>query len=360
MRRDPRHFAAEGIPKLSGAAICLHPHMGAFTGGDVAQAINRQILEFNGRRPAGFGSILFSNTQRFDFDGGTGRLVTEQMSLGNSGIRVSRVRSTGHRIRLEENRDVTLLFPSAGSLSVRVSERDTQIAARDAAFLRPHMRETHARRGGVQPFRGHVLMLPFSEIRLIAEASGARPLLGEDVLPVRGTAARRLSDYLDFLLSSLDHPLDAVPSAKAVAGMAALMRDLIADWLGEAPAETGGDARALGADDMRVRQVEEIMRARIDEPLSVADLAQELGLSLRSLQLAFHNVRGEGPRARLTRIRLELAREALLAAEPPLQVTTVALDCGFTHLSRFAEAYLRAFGERPSETLARRRPAGRG
>jgi AraC-like DNA-binding protein len=58
-------------------------------------------------------------------------------------------------------------------------------------------------------------------------------------------------------------------------------------------------------------------------------------------------------------MRLDVARAALLAAEPPRQVTVIALDCGFTHLSRFAEAYLRAFGERPSETLARRRPSAR-
>jgi AraC-like DNA-binding protein len=240
-----------------------------------------------------------------------------------------------------------------------VSNRDARIAAGDAAFLRPHMRETHARRAGVQTFQGHVLMLPLSEIRQITEASGARPFLGADVLPVSGAAARRLSDYLGFLLSSLDHPQDPAPSERVIAGMAALVRDLIADWLGEIPAEHGVVDRAPGVDAARVRRAEEIMRARIDEPLSVADLAQELGLSLRSLQLAFHSVHGEGPRARLTRMRLDVARAALLAAEPPRQVTTVALDCGFTHLGRFAEAYQRAFGERPSETLARRRPSAR-
>ncbi|MCU0856350.1 MAG: helix-turn-helix domain-containing protein, partial [Rhodobacteraceae bacterium] len=298
----------------------------------MVQGIRRQTLEFDGRRPVGFTSIMFSETQRFEFDGGTGRLLTEQLSLGESGIRVSRVRSTGHRIRLDENRDVTFLFPRSGSLSVRVSNRDARIAAGDASFLRPHMRETHARSAGVQAFQGHVLMLPLSEICKIAETSQARPFLGTDVLPVRGSAARRLSDYLDFLLSSLDHPRNPAPSERVIAGMAALVQDLIADWLGEIPVEHGVEDRALGVDAARVRRAEEIMRARIDGPLSVADLAQELGLSLRSLQLAFHSVYGEGPRARLTRIRLDLARAALLAAEPPRQVTTVALDCGFTHL----------------------------
>lgn len=323
------------------------------------QGIGRQTLEFSGRRPASFESILFSEARRFDFDAGTGRLVTEQLSLGDTGIRVSRVRSTGHRIRLEENRDVTFLFPRSGALSVRVAGRDARIAAKDAAFLRPNLRETHARRAGDPAFQGLVLMLPLRQIGQIAATSGARPVLGADMLPVRGASGRRLSAYLDLLALHLDHPQDPAPSGRVIAGMAALVRDLIADWLGEIPAERGAADRATGTDAARVRRAEEIMRARIDEPLSVADLAQELGLSLRSLQLAFQTVHGEGPRARLTRIRLDLARAALLAADPPRQVTEVALDCGFTHLSRFAEAYLRAFGERPSETLARRRPSAR-
>jgi hypothetical protein len=292
------------------------------------QGIWRQTHELNGRRPASFASILFSATQRFDFDGGTGRLVTEQLSLGGSGVRVSRVRSTGHRIRLEENRDVTFLFPRSGSLAVRVAKRDAQIAASDAVFLRPHMRETHARRARVHAFQGHVLMLPLSEIRAIAEASGARSFPGTDVLPVRGTSARRLSDYLEFLLSHLDHPQDPAASERVIAGMAALVRDLIADWLGETPAETEAGDRAIGTDAARVRRAEEMMRSRIDEPLSVADLAQELGLSLRSLQLAFRNVHGEGPRARLTRIRLEVVRAALRRSLPRGLRRTSERDAG--------------------------------
>jgi transcriptional regulator GlxA family with amidase domain len=54
-------------------------------------------------------------------------------------------------------------------------------------------------------------------------------------------------------------------------------------------------------------------------------------------------------------MRLEKARQRLIAANGEGQVTTIALDSGFHHLSRFAHAYARTFGERPSETLARRR-----
>jgi AraC-like DNA-binding protein len=321
----------------------------------------RQSLEFAGRRPPGFSSIMFSETQRFAFEGGAGRLTTDQIRLGTSGIRVSRVRSTGHRISLSENRDVTFLFPRAGSLAIRVAGREVRVAENDASFFRPQSRDTRAERPRTRDYEGHVLMLPMSDVDALAEAAGARPFLGADVLPVKGAAAQRLSDYLAFLLSDLDRPDRPPPSDRVVAGMAALVRDLLSDWLTETPPEPGWHRPpGPGPEAARVRRAEEIMRARADEPLTVADLARDVGLSLRSLQLAFQTVHGEGPRARLTRIRLERARARLLQAEPPEQVTTVALDCGFTHLSRFAEAYLRTFGERPSETLARRgRPSPR-
>ena len=106
----------------------------------------------------------------------------------------------------------------------------------------------------------------------------------------------------------------------------------------------------------RVRQAEELMYAHSDEPLAMRDIAKFLGVSLRSLQLAFAETHdGLTPRDVLNRIRLEKARARLLAADGDAQVTTVAMDSGLFHLGRFSQAYARAFGEKPSETLLRRR-----
>ena len=320
--------------------------------------LQSQRLELDGRKPASFTSILFSETHRFAFTGDEGRLVTEQLELGNSGIRVSRVRSTGHRISLTENRDVTFLFPRSGALGVRVAGQSARVDRTRPAVARPHARDTSAYRPRSGNFEGYVLMLPMADVETLARTTGVQLFFGADILPVDGAAAARLRDYVAFLLSSLDLMPVSPPSERTVAGMVSLLRDLVADWLGETPRAVEQAERApAGVDAARVRRAEEVMRSRLDEPLSVADLARDLGLSLRSLQLAFHAVHGEGPRARLNRIRLDLARARLLRAAPPENVTTIALDCGFTHLGRFAEAYLRTFGERPSDTLARGRPA---
>jgi AraC-like DNA-binding protein len=50
--------------------------------------------------------------------------------------------------------------------------------------------------------------------------------------------------------------------------------------------------------------------------------------------------------------RLEAAR-SMLAAGAASTVTDAAVRCGFSHLGRFSITYRRAFGESPSDTLAR-------
>jgi len=49
------------------------------------------------------------------------------------------------------------------------------------------------------------------------------------------------------------------------------------------------------------------------------------------------------------------ARRELSTAGAQKSVTEVAVHDGFTHLGRFTEAYRRAYGESPSETLRRAR-----
>lgn len=57
----------------------------------------------------------------------------------------------------------------------------------------------------------------------------------------------------------------------------------------------------------------------------------------------------------LRRVRLAQARADLEAPGHNTSVTTVAYDCGFSHLGRFAREYARRYGESPSETLRRAR-----
>ncbi len=103
-----------------------------------------------------------------------------------------------------------------------------------------------------------------------------------------------------------------------------------------------------------VGRAEEYMRAHWREPISIGELAEAAGVSVRSLFAGFRRFRGVAPMAWLKAWRLDRAAEQLRCADPAeASVTAIALACGFTHLSRFAQDYQARFGERPSLTLGR-------
>lgn len=92
-----------------------------------------------------------------------------------------------------------------------------------------------------------------------------------------------------------------------------------------------------------------------DSPLSFAALALDLGISLRSVEIAFNKCTGITPGAYLRRARLNRVRNDLIVHGPcDASVTDLALRHGFTELGRFAGEYRRLFGESPSHTLKQR------
>ncbi|MEV7664060.1 helix-turn-helix domain-containing protein [Paenarthrobacter sp. NPDC089316] len=103
-----------------------------------------------------------------------------------------------------------------------------------------------------------------------------------------------------------------------------------------------------------VRECRELLERHAFEELSVPDIAECLGVSVRTLQTALRAETGATPSDLLRSIRLDRAREMLLEASPREQsVTAVAELCGFTHQGRFSALYLKTFGELPSESLRR-------
>ncbi|WP_274655101.1 helix-turn-helix domain-containing protein [Halocynthiibacter sp. C4] len=108
----------------------------------------------------------------------------------------------------------------------------------------------------------------------------------------------------------------------------------------------------------KLAEAEVFIEAHYNEPLKVADIAASIGISVRELQRAFKHYRGETPWDRHSRTRLRKARSQLLVCPPDTKVQDVALDCGFTHLGRFASYYHQSYNEFPSETLKRRTQKG--
>lgn len=116
----------------------------------------------------------------------------------------------------------------------------------------------------------------------------------------------------------------------------------------------GMRARRGGAAPAHVRRAEEFMEANLDSALSVADIAQASGVSLRALQDGFRRFRDTTIVSRLRDMRLERLHQALQCGGDT-SVTHLAYDMGFSHLGRLAADYRRRYGHTPVETLRRAR-----
>jgi AraC-like DNA-binding protein len=97
------------------------------------------------------------------------------------------------------------------------------------------------------------------------------------------------------------------------------------------------------------------MVANARENITVADLTRVTGVSGRALYEGFRRFKGSSPIACLRAIRMQAVRKELLEGADCGDVTHLAARWGFTHLGRFASSYQKIFGEKPSQTLRRRR-----
>jgi len=104
-----------------------------------------------------------------------------------------------------------------------------------------------------------------------------------------------------------------------------------------------------------VDRFEQVARANIARPASIADLSREAGISPRTLSRAFRAIRGMAPYRYLQQLRLSEVRRALSSASEASNITEVATRFGFRELGRFSAQYRETFGESPSETKRRAR-----
>jgi AraC-like DNA-binding protein len=93
-----------------------------------------------------------------------------------------------------------------------------------------------------------------------------------------------------------------------------------------------------------------LMRERRAEPLSVPDVAREVGLAPSRFHELFRQETGTTPARRLAELRLDLAEEMLAGG---IGIAEVALACGFSEQSALTRALRRVRGTTPS-ALTRR------
>jgi AraC-like DNA-binding protein len=109
---------------------------------------------------------------------------------------------------------------------------------------------------------------------------------------------------------------------------------------------------ALPAPNARVQSALRLVAAEQFADRTILDLAAELGISLRALELGFRRELGTTPHEYLRTSRLGRVHEELARADAEhTTVSAIANKWGFAHHGRFARAYRELFGELPAQTL---------
>ncbi len=193
--------------------------------------------------------------------------------------------------------------------------------------------------------------VPFDALeRKCAELLGhrlQRPLLFAPF--VGGSAQQHWLNLLQVLLGHLESPI----SIGAAAMHRALEEMVLLTLLTEQP---HNHREALLASTMslaprHVRRAEEYMREHATSPLTLSDIANAVGVSVRTLSDGFQRSRQQSPMQFLRDIRLNGVHAELRQAAPDTSVAAVAERWGFNHPGRFSSAYRTRFGQLPSQTL---------
>jgi len=102
-----------------------------------------------------------------------------------------------------------------------------------------------------------------------------------------------------------------------------------------------------GLTPARLRRVTELVHSKIEEELSLHEMAQCAELSPAHFSEVFRKSTGESPHQFVLRQRVERAKEMLREAD--MRVLDVAVACGFKTQQHFARVFRRMYGASPTE-----------
>lgn len=256
------------------------------------------------------------------------------------------------RLQCEPGGESIILVRSrGGDACVRVGRDSFAVGRTSGAILSPSMAASYQMSSGFLP-----LTVALDRKALTADLqalTGVRP--GEPLefgcrFDFAAGHAAPILRLLDFIVQTVDNEPTILTSDIV---MTNLRSSLMMSFLLGLPhnhqrlLERAPRAPSKGA----VRLVEAYLDANADRPITISELADVGGVSVRALQVGFRAHHGCSPMAFLKERRLELAWRRLRAAGPGTTVTDVAHLSGFSHLGRFSREYGRRFGESPSDTL---------
>ncbi len=136
---------------------------------------------------------------------------------------------------------------------------------------------------------------------------------------------------------------------------------LVAELLKATLADVDSDGKVgLRARSRAISRALDYIEDNGRDSVKVSQICKDTGVSLRTLDRAFLERFGIGPKAYLMRRRLMGVREILSTCYGKVRVVDAANDWGFWHMGQFSHDYQKLFGELPSDTLNERGPKSTG
>lgn len=129
------------------------------------------------------------------------------------------------------------------------------------------------------------------------------------------------------------------------------LANAVADQMIYASIRTDQDTQRLsvptriGVRHPKLSQVIHMMESNIEEPISPAILAKDVGMSTRQLERLFRRYLNRSPKRYYMELRLQKARNLLMQTD--MTVINVALACGFASPSHFSKCYRSHYNTTP-------------
>ena len=121
---------------------------------------------------------------------------------------------------------------------------------------------------------------------------------------------------------------------------------------------TVADRSSPESRNLAIRKALDYVADHCEEVVTLRDICISCDVSLRTLNRAFSERFGFGPKMYLKRQRLSAVRNELLTSPPSMLVSDIANRWGVWHMGQFARDYALLFGELPSQTIKKQSPGG--
>lgn len=204
-----------------------------------------------------------------------------------------------------------------------------------------------------RPFHSIHVALPRTLMDAVTEEACAGQLRDLRYTPGEGLRDRVIEPLMLSLRPALAHPDET----------SRLFVDHVVRALAHHVAVTYGQARSRtlprgGLTPWQQRRATEFVAAHLDGNVTIADLANQCGLSAGYFVSAFKRSTGVTPHRWLTERRVDTARRLLERGEMP--VAQVALACGFANQSHFTRVFRLVTGCTPAAWRRRSRSGAPG